>query len=82
MNNRQKAKHFKKLYESMLYQAPNPVIYKEPPLKKYRCRIIIPDSDKEEAIDEITQHFKELVNEHIEYNKELGCYEQTLWLKE
>lgn len=41
MNARQKAKHFKKLYEESLPKKPYPVVYKTAPLKHYRIEQFI-----------------------------------------
>lgn len=91
MNNRQKAKHFKKLYESTLYKAVPPIVVNEcRELKKYRCRVAVseqtrqqePETAKATAVYRMAAHFTDFISEHIEYNKEAGCYEVTVWVKE
>lgn len=87
MNNRQKSKHFKKLYESTLPGKQKHITFTRYPLKKYACKVIVPkvttpEESTKEAIHIMAQHFEKLASEHIEYNKELGQYELTLWLKE
>lgn len=91
MNNRQKAKHFKKLYESTLYKTvPTIVINECRELKKYRCRVATsymlrqqePEASKAEAVYRMAAHFTDFISEHIEYNKDAGCYEVTVWVKE
>lgn len=81
MNNRQKAKHFKKLYEATLPGKPTSIIFTRNPLKRYKCKVTAPEESTKEAIHIMAQHFEKLASEHIEYNKELGQYELTLWLK-
>lgn len=86
MNTRQKAKHFKKLYEATLPGKPTSIIFTRNPLKRYKCKVIVPkitapEESTKEAIHIMAQHFEKLASEHIEYNKELGQYELTLWLK-
>ena len=77
MNNRQKAKRFKKLYEVGLSK----IIFTRNLLKRYRCNVEIPEENREEAIHIMAKHFEQLASEHIEYNKQLGQYELTLWVK-
>ena len=81
MNNRQKAKHFKKLYEATLPDKPTSIIFTKNPLKRYKCKVTAPEESTKEAIHIMAQHFEKLASEHIEYNKELGQYELTVWLK-
>lgn len=89
MNNRQKAKHFKKLYESMIPPYTSPHI-KTRELKKYRCRVAVsdqlrqqdPEVSKASAVYRMAAHFTDFISEHIEYNKDAGCYEVTVWVKE
>lgn len=84
MNTRQKAKHFKKLYEATLPVTQPHIIFTSVPLKKYKCNVkaVGAAAVRKEAIHIMANHFEKLASEHIEYNKELGQYELTLWLKE
>lgn len=90
MNNRQKAKRFKKLYEATLPQKTFPVICAERQLQKYRCKIQIPkqitmlgeEHALDYAVENIARHFKEFIRDHVDYNTELGCYELTVWLRD
>lgn len=82
MNNRQKAKRFKRLYETSLPQRTFPVIASNKPLQKYKCRVQVADHTREYAIDEITMHFKrDIAAQYVIYNEAAGCYEITLWVK-
>lgn len=45
MNVRQKAKHFKKLYEDALPKKPYPVVFKTVPLRHYRAEQFIDIAD-------------------------------------
>ena len=89
MNIRQKAKHFKKLYESMKPTYTSPHIENRE-LKKYRCRVAVsdqlrqqePETAKATAVYRMAAHFTDFISEHIEYNKDAGCYEVTVWVKE
>lgn len=78
MNNRQKAKHFKRLYE------------RDKKLEKFVCRVHTPrqmsepgaDHTRDYAIDEITMHFKrDIAANYVRYNNAEKCYEMTLWVK-
>lgn len=84
MNTRQKAKHFKKLYESTLPAMQTHITFTRYPLKKYKCNVkaVGAATVRKEAIHIMAQHFETLASEHIEYNKELEQYELTLWLEE
>lgn len=84
MNTRQKAKHFKKLYEATLPGKSTSIIFIRDHHKKYKCSVkAVGDATvRKEAIHIMANHFEKLASEHIEYNKELGQYELTLWLKE
>lgn len=89
MNNRQKAKHFKKLYEMTRPTYTSPHIETRE-LKKYRCRVAVsdqlrqqdPEIAKATAVYRMAAHFTDFISEHIEYNKDAGCYEVTVWVKE
>lgn len=89
MNIRQKAKHFKKLYEMTRPQYTSPQ-FETRELKKYRCRVAVseqlrqhdPETAKATAVYRMAAHFTDFISEHIEYNKEVGCYEITVWVKE
>ena len=90
MNNRQKAKHFKKLYEMTQPRYISPISPETRELKKYRCRVAVsdqlrqqePETAKATAVYRMAAHFTDFISEHIEYNKEAGCYEVTVWVKE
>lgn len=88
MNIRQKAKHYKKLYEMTRPRYTSPHIENRE-LKKYRCRVAVsdqlrqqePETSKASAVYRMAAHFTDFISEHIEYNKEAGCYEVTVWVK-
>lgn len=94
MNNRQKAKHFKKLYESFL-KKPAPIVREYVPLQHYACEYSIPidtrmlDYNPELLQDHVTQCFinecKNIIKENIEtkenpYTRRLE-YELHMWLR-
>jgi hypothetical protein len=80
MNNRQKAKHFKWLYEKTLphNQIPGPII-KTNPLKHYKCVVLA--KSEGEAIDKIAQHFKDFILCNDALYKCGDEYEFSFWLK-
>lgn len=90
MNIRQKAKHFKKLYEMTRPRYTSPQLEPQRELKKYRCRVAVSDQKRQQgqemakasAVYRMAAHFTDFISEHIEYNKEAGCYEVTVWVKE
>lgn len=90
MNKRQKAKHFKKLYEMTLKNYKPPFTVEQRELKKYRCRVAVSDQTRQQgqetakatAVYRMAAHFTDFISEHIEYNKDAGCYEVTVWVKE
>lgn len=47
MNARQKAKHYKRLYEALGATKINPTIVATPELKHYKAQVVIPHSDHE-----------------------------------
>lgn len=80
MNNRQKAKHFKMLYEMTLPQKSIPeIIIKSSPLERYKCVVLA--KSKGEAIDKIAQHFKDFILCNDALYKCGDEYEFSFWLK-
>ena len=80
MNNRQKAKHFKMLYEMTLPQKPIPgVNIKTNPLEHYKCVVLA--KSEEEAINKIAQHFKDFILCNDALYKCGDEYEFSFWLK-
>ena len=80
MNNRQKAKHFKELYERTLPNKTWPIIVKRNPLERYKCVVIA--RSREEAIEKIVQHFKDFLM--LSDNTVYCCgdeYDFTFWIK-
>ena len=77
MNNRQKAKHFKRLYEEEVNAKTIRIRFKEK-LEKYVC--VVQAGNGMDAIDKITHHFKEFCGDHIEKTIN-GNYEFTFWVK-
>ena len=80
MNNRQKAKHFKRLYEMTLPQKPIPgITIKSNPLEHYKCVVLA--KSEGEAIDKIAQHFKDFILCNDALYKCGDEYEFSFWLK-
>lgn len=94
MNNRQKAKHFKKLYESLI-KKPAPIVIEYVSLQHYGCEYSIPidtrmlEYNPELLQDQVTQHFineyKDIFKKNIEtkenpYTGRLE-YELHVWLR-
>ena len=94
MNNRQKAKHFKKLYECFLKKH-DPIVREYVPLQHYACEYSIPidsrmlDYNPELLQDQVTQRFineyKDIFKGNIETkeNPDAGRleYELHIWLR-
>ena len=81
MNNRQKVKHFKMLYESTLPKLKSPIIIQSNPLKRYKCVVLA--HSKKDAADRIAQHFKDFIicNDNVMI-QDGDKYEVTFWIKE
>jgi len=89
MNARQKAKHFKRLYEESLPQRPYPVIYKTLPLQHLKAEYLAKDLKEpteimEKAIaDILLQKFRPIVQDNMqkEFLGEYGYwrYSIDLW---
>ena len=80
MNSRQKAKHFKMLYEMTLPKKPtNGIEIKSNPLEHYKCVVLA--KSKEEAIERIAQHFKDFILCNDALYKHGDEYEFSFWLK-
>ena len=94
MNNRQKAKHFKRLYEKERNK-PIPVVYKSLPLKHFTARYSISKSElgynPQEMLmnaiqNQLISQLKDVIKDHIEWEDNPQFYTRDFrfdfWLGE
>jgi hypothetical protein len=95
MNLRQKAKHFKKLYEEGLPKKPYPVIHTANDLKHYKAQYIINERDlvqmqqqsvlyETEMVNSMLRQLKPIVRSNIKAEKDLYTdkviYSLDIWM--
>ena len=89
MNARQKAKHFKRLYEEALPKKPYPVVYKTQLPEHYRILQTIDERDVYDGIPQLLKTYIEnkilgelrpLISEHIKTERDLRTDKYRYWL--
>ena len=96
MNNRQKAKHWKRLYEESLSKKPYPVVYKTLLPKHYRVQysidakelayIQLPEAMKNHIENRLLQYIRPLIWDSIRTEKDIYTdkyiYSLDIWMEE
>ena len=85
MNNRQKAKHFKRLYEMGLPKKPYPVVYEHVDLQHYKAQTVTERWDEVPMYvieDKLVQNIREILKENIKIEHDIydrNVYSLDIW---
>jgi predicted class III extradiol MEMO1 family dioxygenase len=87
MNNRQKAKHFKRLYEMGLPKKPYPVVFEHIDLKHYKTQTVTERWDEVPMYiieDKLVQNIREILKENIKAEHDIydrNVYSLDIWME-
>lgn len=83
MNNRQKAKHFKRLYEMGLPKKPYPVVFRHVDLKHYKTQALVEkwnDIPMYEIEDRLIQNIKDVLKANIKLEEDTDIYDRKVYV--